>query len=86
MPHGKRTKVKRLALLERDGPICQICQRPFTETDPPTIDHIIERSRGGSNRLENLRLTHRKCNDFRSNKPGVLAKKYGWHERYRILR
>lgn len=83
---SKRRRAQRLALLERDGPTCQICQRPFTETDLPTIDHIIEQSRGGSNRIENLRLAHRKCNDFRSNKPGVLARKYGWHERYLVRR
>lgn len=56
------------ALTERDGLTCYLCDREITlglEMNDPlsvTIDHVIPRSKGGSLGLENLKLTHRKCN------------------------
>ena len=48
-------------LKSRDGDSCFICNKPFIE-EQPTIDHWIPKAVGGSDEIENLRITHRKCN------------------------
>lgn len=48
-------------LKSRDGDSCFICKSPFVE-EQPTIDHWIPKAVGGSDEIENLRITHRKCN------------------------
>ena len=59
---GKRRKV----ILARDGGACQIrspgCTRLATE-----VDHIIPRSRGGSDHPSNLRASCSYCNASRYN-------------------
>lgn len=35
----------------------------------PTIDHLVPRSKGGSNALSNLRLAHKWCNSTRGTMP-----------------
>lgn len=58
-------------LRERDGDRCGICRRairfdlpsgPRGDDRGPSIDHMLPRSRGGSDDLANLRLTHWGCN------------------------
>lgn len=53
------------ALTKRDGYRCFFpgCDRPFTEEDPPTIDHWMPFSIYFDNSLENLRLMHFECNN-----------------------
>lgn len=67
-----QTSVNRL--LTRDGPICSLC---FTEIDltfawpdprSASIDHVLPRSLGGSNDLENLALSHLGCNCSKGNR------------------
>lgn len=59
---------QRRALLERllheRGDQCEICLRPCPPDDR-SIDHRIELSRGGTNDLSNLQLTHHRCNTQR---------------------
>lgn len=65
---------KRVAIYVRDGWTCQLCMEPVdpdllmdpTDEWAPTLDHIEPKSRGGSDRPENLRLAHRWCNSVRS--------------------
>lgn len=58
----------RLFIYDRDGWRCQLCGEPVdmvadtTHPSAPTLDHIVPRSRGGSDDPDNLRLTHRGCN------------------------
>lgn len=64
------SRAKRLALYERDSWTCQICLEPVdrdvTRGDwAPSLDHIVPRSRGGSDDLENLRVAHLWCNSVR---------------------
>lgn len=53
-------KRKRTALLKRDGENCGICGGPLNGDH--SIDHILAKRNGGSNRLENLQLSHTACN------------------------
>lgn len=61
----------RMAIFDRDGWACTICQEPVNWTaDPnsdwyPTLDHIIPRSLGGPDDVSNLRTAHRWCNSVR---------------------
>lgn len=44
---------------QRDGEICRYCSKT---TRPFTIDHILPRSKGGSNELDNLTISCVSCN------------------------
>lgn len=63
---GIRISVDELA--ERDGFICYLCNGQVDMTVPrlspngATVDHIVPISRGGLDTLENIKLTHWKCN------------------------
>ncbi len=61
-------------LLKRDGPVCHYCgTRLATKADERgellenqiTLDHIVPRSRGGSNHLENFVLSCPGCNQWK---------------------
>ena len=53
-------------LLEKWGRECAYCGM---ENVPLEIEHIVPKSRGGSNRVSNLTLSCRKCNQKKGNKP-----------------
>lgn len=55
----KKRKLRAI-LLQRDGSCCFYCGGHLG--DDLTIEHLHERSRGGSDRIENLRLAHEDCN------------------------
>ena len=61
-------------LLARDADGCGICGDPVDVTlayphqMSPSIDHVLPRSRGGRDALDNYRLTHLICNVRRQNK------------------
>ena len=48
-------------LLARDGKRCGICGKKMLR-DEMSIDHIVQRAIGGTDKASNLRLAHRKCN------------------------
>lgn len=58
-------------IYERDSWICHICVEPvdldahWNDNLYPSLDHIIPRSRGGSDNPENLKTCHRICNSIR---------------------
>jgi hypothetical protein len=65
----------RISLLrERDGDDCWLCLGPIDFALAPgdrmakSLDHVIPRSAGGSSRMSNLKLAHRKCNSDRGSK------------------
>jgi hypothetical protein len=47
---------------------CRICGEAIATREEATIDHIMPRSHGGANALDNKQLAHGKCNVFKSNK------------------
>lgn len=60
-------RVIRRAVGERSAWRCVYCLRPLAETaehpdDRPTVDHVVPRARGGTNRRRNLALACRSCN------------------------
>jgi len=64
-------------LAERDAERCGICGKrvditlksgPRGDDRGPSVDHVIPRSKGGSNDFANLRLTHWRCNRKRGNR------------------
>jgi hypothetical protein len=69
--HSRRPKwtVERIwtrkQLIKRDGMICGICKEPIAKLADITFDHVVPKSKGGSDKLENLRLAHEFCNTQR---------------------
>lgn len=75
-PHPRVRVQLRAELRLRDGDDCWICGRvmDFTDAalatnhdDAVSLEHVTEFRSGGGWVLENLRLTHRACNQLRSN-------------------
>lgn len=71
----------RMAIFERDGWICQICNNELDRTVDhnhpmsPTLDHIEPQSLAliPDHRPSNLRAAHRRCNASRGNRIEVAA-------------
>lgn len=65
---GRHPQVKgRVALLlKRQQGICPLCRLFFKHRDLLEIDHILPRSKGGKDELNNLQLLHRYCHDVKS--------------------
>ena len=61
----KKRNFDRMKLVVSDGRKCAYCG---LEEVPLEIDHIIPKSRGGANRLQNLALSCKECNLAKSNK------------------
>ena len=61
-------KEKTQILLKRDGYTCAICHKTLRNRDDITIDHWIPRAAGGSDELDNLKLAHKRCNAWKSDR------------------
>jgi hypothetical protein len=61
MAIAKEWRSLRQKVLKRDSQICQYCGGPAS-----AVDHVIPRSKGGSDDLENLRASCKRCNSFAS--------------------
>lgn len=59
---GREKAWIRRALIRRDGCVCSLCEEPIATMKDVTLDHIVPRSRGGSDTIENLQLAHERCN------------------------
>lgn len=59
-------------LIERDGLKCQIyfCKDPyrFTEKNFLTVDHVVPKSKGGSDHVSNLVIAHMRCNTIKGDR------------------
>lgn len=54
------------AVAARAGHMCEYCRAPQEVFSfPLEVDHLIPRSKGGANGLENLALSCRSCNAFK---------------------
>lgn len=85
MQSSKHRKI-RLArdLIRKQDFDCPLCGRIMT-FKTCNVDHIIPRSRGGSNARLNLRLTHVVCNRLRGNKlpSGLSESDYPVQEKHK---
>lgn len=57
-------------LIKRDHGVCGLCHRPVRAKQGPmrpSIDHIIPLSKGGTHELENVQLSHYRCNLSKNN-------------------
>jgi len=64
--------LKNRAVVLKDEPVCRICGiRPST-----TVDHIIPKSKGGSDQRENLRGVCKSCHDKRSQRQAAEGRQY----------
>lgn len=73
---GEATRARlRRVLIKKYGPFCWLCGKPIDLTikhpDPWSFsrDHVIPRSKGGTDAIRNQRPAHRICNQKRGNKP-----------------
>jgi 5-methylcytosine-specific restriction protein A len=62
---GRRVDQLRVAVLQID-PVCWLCGGVGADS----IDHVVPRSLGGTDELDNLRPAHRACNARRGNRRG----------------
>lgn len=79
----------RARIYERDGHACVWCGK-YLGNPEATLDHVIPRSAGGSNRYWNLITACRGCNSRRKDTPAhMFARTFGFEEHAiaaRILR
>nr|DAR25287.1 MAG TPA: HNHc [Caudoviricetes sp.] len=76
------SKIKKLAndVISRYGAVCWLCHLAIDLALPRmspggfTIDHVVPRSKGGTDDLANLRPAHRECNLRRCAKPASAFK------------
>jgi len=78
-PGPSKSAVRREALLERDGGDCWFCGTAMG--DDCTIEHLVPKSKGGANSLQNYALAHQKCNAQAADLP--LVQKIALRERMR---
>jgi 5-methylcytosine-specific restriction endonuclease McrA len=71
------------AAIERDGPTCVWCGRPFGELVRPTTEHLVPRVKGGPSWLTNEVAACRRCNSARGHQAPALwldeCVRRGWH-------
>jgi len=60
---------RRMAVYERDNGICHLCGKP-ANVHYFDLDHVVPRSRGGTDDESNLCLSHPYCNRSRGNRMG----------------
>ena len=77
---GQRKRKLVRKLLERDGRLCWLCDRPMI-AGKETIEHLLARAAGGTNDLANLVLCHRGCNAHLKDRPveRKLRMRVKWH-------
>lgn len=72
---GRRAQALTRLVLSEYGNQCHLCLRlirldlPVGHADGPSADHLVPRSRGGSDDLSNLRPAHKRCNSRRGARP-----------------
>lgn len=62
----KQKRSKKHKLVDLYGSCCWWC-RQYIPIDKLTIEHVLPKSRGGSNSFENLKLACFSCNNKRGN-------------------
>lgn len=73
---GKRVSGggRRRALWDSGERKCFVCGKEFKNRNEATLEHRVPLSRGGSNRRDNLALSHNECNQSRGNSLSISSK------------
>jgi 5-methylcytosine-specific restriction endonuclease McrA len=66
MMNPKQKRAKKDRLIKIYGSLCWWCERSFPEKEL-TLEHLLPKSKGGSDSDENLRLAGKNCNQARGN-------------------
>lgn len=73
--YGKKetrtTQFIRRQLINSNGAICSLCNKPIETMKDCTIDHIVPVSKGGLTTIENCQLAHKNCNQRKGNKEAI---------------
>ncbi|SDQ65639.1 HNH endonuclease [Quadrisphaera sp. DSM 44207] len=75
VPFGRAVPVSRRGVLRRDGSRCAYCARSAS-----TVDHVLPRSRGGTDTWENLVACCLRCNGAKGDR---TPEEMGWSLRHR---
>lgn len=70
----KKFKRTKKLILWQKNPTCFYCQELIENWEYATIEHKIPLCKGGSNRNDNLALSHLKCNQERGSGIGIIKK------------
>ena len=62
-----KTLKRMQAMLKKQCGKCPLCTGFIYDLNQANIDHIIPKSRGGTNTLKNMQLAHKSCNHRRGN-------------------
>ncbi|MCB1786870.1 MAG: HNH endonuclease [Gammaproteobacteria bacterium] len=75
---GRKVPRLRQQVVETYGRTCHLCGMYIHGT--VSVDHLIPRSKGGTDDIRNLRPAHLKCNSRRGNKsvPSALVTTIEW--------
>jgi HNH endonuclease len=66
MPESRLTPQQKDFIKQRSGGCCEYCLSQIAYSpDPFSIEHIIPRSKGGTNDLDNLAIACQGCNNFK---------------------
>jgi hypothetical protein len=89
-PASQISRVERLqAAIERDGPTCVWCARPFGNLVVPTTEHLVPRVKGGPSWLENEVAACRRCNRERAHQSlsqfAEECRRRGWQPEVRRI-
>jgi 5-methylcytosine-specific restriction endonuclease McrA len=52
----------------KSGTLCGICSHKILSLDHANVDHILPRSRGGSDEASNLQWSHKWCNHYKADR------------------
>ena len=66
---GRKVPRLRQQVVDYYGVVCWLCGGTITDT--VSVDHVIPRSKGGSDDIDNLRPAHKTCNIRRGNRMEV---------------
>ena len=75
---GRKVPRLRALVVATYGRTCHLCHQPILGT--VSIDHVIPRSKGGTDDIRNLRPAHQRCNGKRGNRdiPKPLRTSIPW--------
>ena len=66
---GRRETIYKMLGRQNDGAVPCFCCGKSVALSEATLEHILDRSKGGTDEMDNLSISHEICNHERSNPP-----------------